>query len=73
LLIEVLIRNNEVKLAKAITRQMKDRVEANNESRNSVENENKIFDLVLNMNSTSKAKGGLSRPIAYAAATTSSI
>ena len=41
---------------------MRDRVDANNESRNTVENDNRIFDLVLNMNSTSKQKNALNRP-----------
>ena len=40
---------------------MRDRVDANNESRNTVENDNRIFDLVLNMNSTSKQKNAINR------------
>jgi hypothetical protein len=40
---------------------MRERVDAMNENRNTVENDNKIFDLVLNMNSTSKQKTVLSR------------
>jgi hypothetical protein len=48
------MRNNENKQAQSIAKQMKERVAAMNESRNTVENDNKIFDLVLNMNSTSK-------------------
>ena len=43
---------------------MRERVEAMNENRNTVENDNKIFDLVLNMNSTSKQKTNLSRAAA---------
>lgn len=50
------MRNNENKQAQSIAKQMKERVAAMNESRNTVENDNKIFDLVLNMNSTSKQK-----------------
>lgn len=41
---------------------MRDRVDANNENVNSTENDNRIFDLVLNMNSTSKQRGGPIRP-----------
>ena len=50
------MRNNEIKLAKAIAIQMRNRVDANNEGRNTIENDSRIFDLVLNMNSTSKQK-----------------
>jgi len=50
------VRNNEIKLAKAIAIQMRNRVDANNEGRNTIENDSRIFDLVLNMNSTSKQK-----------------
>lgn len=56
MLLEVLVRNNEIKLAKAIAIQMRNRVDANNEGRNTIENDSRIFDLVLNMNSTSKQK-----------------
>ncbi len=59
LLLEVLTRNGEQKLAQAIARQMRERVEAMNENRNTVENDNRIFDLVLNMNSTSKQRTSL--------------
>ncbi len=64
LLLEVLSRSGEKQQANAIARQMRDRVEAMNENRNTVENDNKIFDLVLNMNSTSKQKTNLSRAAA---------
>ena len=56
MLLEVLVRNNEIKLAKAIAIQMRNRVDANNEGINTIENDSRIFDLVLNMNSTSKQK-----------------
>jgi hypothetical protein len=56
LLLEVLMRSDDKKLAHAISKQMRERVDAMNENRNTVENDNKIFDLVLNMNSTSKQK-----------------
>jgi len=64
LLLEVLSRSGEKQQANAIARQMRERVEAMNENRNTVENDNKIFDLVLNMNSTSKQKTNLSRAAA---------
>lgn len=62
LLLEVLMRNDDKNLAHAIAKQMRERVDALNENRNTVEDDNRIFDLVLNMNSTSKQKTQLNRP-----------
>ncbi len=61
-MLEVLMRNDDKNLAHAIAKQMRERVDALNENRNSVEDDNRIFDLVLNMNSTSKQKTQLNRP-----------
>jgi hypothetical protein len=59
LLVEVLSRNEKRSLAENLVKQMKNRVEANQEaSGENKEMTNRIFDLVLNMNSTSKAKPG---------------
>lgn len=53
LLVQVLMRNGQQQLARSITKNMKEKNAAFNEQTNKHEN-NRIFDLVLNLNNTNK-------------------